>query len=567
MKEVELVLNGKGWSKTSAGGIQTYFQGTVHLLNGQPPISSADHLVKASGGGLGSGKLIEWLKKSTGCFSLIIDSPHETLMAVDIVRSLPIFYGHDGKRWVVSDDIMTWLKSDSPLSISENDLECFVASGIVLGNKTVIKGVQAVQAGECISLSGKGVKQVHYFKYITNDECMDVSDIASFTGDLVEVFHHVFRRLIEGAPNVRNWVVPLSGGHDSRLVADYFKRIGAENVICFSYGYAGNEEARVSRQVAERLGYPWHFVRYTPEKWNRLHQENMIADFLLYAFNGGSLPNLQDFLAVCELKEKGIVGRGDVFVPGHNLSFIADSDIYYFPSYQEMDRNEIIDVLSQKYLSFWATPDRNKHREMVAGVFDDFPYPDNRMFDYFNWHERQPSFITNGVRVYEFFGLEWRLPYWDTELVNFFLNIAVEERVNRSLIFSAERNGLLSEQLRDIPYGRKNNLRYYRNASNLGWLKNLLPNSVRAALARIVKSEVRVSEGLDQIFRMEGKSILELIEPVDLFPENVQNLFKGYLQRYPYQVNYHGLTALMTVRQFLETQRKKPGTPGSGRSA
>jgi asparagine synthase (glutamine-hydrolysing) len=61
-------------------------------------------------------------------------------------------------------------------------------------------------------------------------------------------------------------VVPLSGGLDSRIIVAMLKRLGVEDVICFTYGKKGNREAEISRQVAEALGYRWYFVEYTKEK-------------------------------------------------------------------------------------------------------------------------------------------------------------------------------------------------------------------------------------------------------------------------------------------------------------
>ncbi|WP_269848621.1 asparagine synthase-related protein [Methanosarcina horonobensis] len=53
--------------------------------------------------------------------------------------------------------------------------------------------------------------------------------------------------------------------------------------------------------------------------------------------------------------------------------------------------------------------------------------------EYFDSNERQAKFIINSVRVYEFFGYEWRIPLWDAELMEFFLRVPIEHRINRNL--------------------------------------------------------------------------------------------------------------------------------------
>jgi asparagine synthase (glutamine-hydrolysing) len=42
--------------------------------------------------------------------------------------------------------------------------------------------------------------------------------------------------------------------------------------------------------------------------------------------------------------------------------------------------------------------------------------------------QRQPKFIVNAVRTYEYFGYEWRLPLWDKDLVSFWLSIPLSVR-------------------------------------------------------------------------------------------------------------------------------------------
>jgi hypothetical protein len=49
--------------------------------------------------------------------------------------------------------------------------------------------------------------------------------------------------------------------------------------------------------------------------------------------------------------------------------------------------------------------------------------------------ERQAKFICNSVRVYDFFGYDWRLPLFDLELLDFWSRIPVEMRVRRRLYF------------------------------------------------------------------------------------------------------------------------------------
>ena len=48
---------------------------------------------------------------------------------------------------------------------------------------------------------------------------------------------------------------------------------------------------------------------------------------------------------------------------------------------------------------------------------------------------RLARFIINAVRVYEHFGLQWRMPLWDNELVEFWYRIPAEAR-RRNVLYN-----------------------------------------------------------------------------------------------------------------------------------
>jgi len=50
-----------------------------------------------------------------------------------------------------------------------------------------------------------------------------------------------------------------------------------------------------------------------------------------------------------------------------------------------------------------------------------------------DWQERQAKFIVNSVRVYEFWGYEWRIPLWDNQLMDFFSGVPLKLRLEKKL--------------------------------------------------------------------------------------------------------------------------------------
>ena len=77
---------------------------------------------------------------------------------------------------------------------------------------------------------------------------------------------------------------------------------------CFTYGYADSYEVKISKQVAEKLGFPWFYVEYTKEKFSSIANSPIDEDYMYWAMNLNSTAHSQDFLAVKNRSLKVIPG-------------------------------------------------------------------------------------------------------------------------------------------------------------------------------------------------------------------------------------------------------------------
>ena len=101
------------------------------------------------------------------------------------------------------------------------------------------------------------------------------------------------------------------------------------------------------------------------------------------------------------------------------------------------------------HYSLWDWPARDGLRELfdrrieavIGAVTDASPEEAADRFERWDLQERQAKFVCNSMRVYEQFGLDWRLPLFDTELMDFWARVPMDLRVGRRLYFAfaAER--------------------------------------------------------------------------------------------------------------------------------
>lgn len=424
------------WEFHDDGKSRCWHKGTVFagetLLDGR---ETADLLLAVPWDDLDAVRTL--LESLNGEYAFVVETPDRLVAAVDRLRSIPLFYAGAGEDLIVADDPHLLVERLSA-PLSEEAAAEFLAAGFVTGPWTLHQGVRQLQAGECLIFpQGPGAVRTITYAQFRHGDSFAGGDLA---GMLDEVLCLVFRRLIASSDG-KKIVVPLSGGLDSRIVAAMLRRMGAEDVVCFTYGVKESREVRISRQVAHALGYDWHRVEYTKEKMRACYVSDDLREYLSYGGNLSSLPHTQDFLAVRELREEGIVPADAVFVPGHSGDMLAGSHIpreYGRPQAYTVDRF-LADNLAKHY-SLWAFDDQAlsavfAERTLASAgrphVHDAASCAD--AIEYFDFKERQAKFIVNSVRVYEYFGCGWRLPLWDRELMAFFQRVPLPLRLGQAL--------------------------------------------------------------------------------------------------------------------------------------
>lgn len=382
------------------------------------------------------------LKNANGVFSVVVCVDDLIFVSVDRIRSMPLFYSIYNDIFIISDDAYVVKEKIGNIEMDDVSVNEFMITGYVTNEDTLYKEIRQVQAGEYIVFEGslKKIKRYSYYSY-QHEDFFDTNK-ETLVNKLDNVHTKIFMRLIESL-NGRTAVIPLSGGYDSRLIAVMLKRLGYENVICFSYGREGNEESKISKKIADYLGYRWIYVPYTNNLWYNLFNSKERLEYFKYGSNFTSLPHIQDWPAVKELKNKELIPKDSVFIPGHAADFLEGSHIpESFAKVKYISDNELLNSIYKKHYSLCEWKDKydqyNKaFKNKICGNIEIVGNMTNEsaanLFEEWDWKERQAKFICNSVRVYEFFGYEWRIPLWDNELIYYWSKIRINDRCLRKL--------------------------------------------------------------------------------------------------------------------------------------
>ncbi len=383
-----------------------------------------------------------------GFFSFALFLDGMVIAAVDRVRSFPLFWAIQDRTLYLGDDpyrIQETIggRETDPIAFAELYL-----TGYVTSDSTFDPRIKQVPAGEILiarfgPTGNWEVRRQIYYRFHHHDE-FEVSP-----EELLELgqkeMDEAVGRMIKVA-NGSKIVVPLSGGYDSRFILLTLKKLGHPDIAAFSYGLPGNSEAEVSRKVADTLGVPWHFVPYTPDNWAAWLRSPEWAEYQKFGERMTSVAHIQDWPAVWVLKEKGEFPKGTMFAPGHSGDFLAGKQIrpallkrhgwnraavakeiwtrHYTNTALEVARQEA-GLGSRGRCLLWERTLNNLSGWEISTLEGA-----NNAYDSEFWQEKLSKFIVNSMRVYEFWGYRWWLPFYDKDLVAFWERVPLKERMN-----------------------------------------------------------------------------------------------------------------------------------------
>jgi asparagine synthase (glutamine-hydrolysing) len=424
------------WRSAVSGSLQLWIAGYLHGM------SDATLVRRLAAAGVANAE--ETLSSLDGHFALMAQDGGDWFAAVDRVRSIPLFWLDQDGMVMVSPSARQLL-ARQPQPVDPEQASVFAMSGYTMAGRTLYRKLNELKPGEWMASIAGRVVRGRYWRY-QPWRTQRLAEV-QWSERLVGTTLAVFEKMIEGIKG-RCVLVPLSAGLDSRLVAAALKHLGYRNVKCFAYGLPSNFEAVASRSVAERLGYEWTFVPHSPAQQARLFGGEIGRAYDRQSDTLAAVPFPQDLHAVSTLLANGYVGRDVVVVNGQSGDYITGNHVpagLFEPGQggEGARWQRIVDALVAKHYSLWGslkTPanlaqvDRLVRQDCADdGVALGEPALDYAVYEYSEYQNRQAKYVVNGQRVYEFLGLDWRLPLWDRDFVDFWESVPIEHKQKQTL--------------------------------------------------------------------------------------------------------------------------------------
>ena len=380
-------------------------------------------------------KIKQLLLKYNNCSSAIFFNNKYCVCFTDFCRSYPIFFRKDLNNILISNSYKHLKKNKD--FIDEESLSFIKLCGYSLGYNTLLKNIKIMKPGEILYSDNKNTKLEKYFEYHVTIKKNKLSK-EKLKKKLSIIVDDIIKNIIKKSNNRPIWV-PLSGGLDSRLILCKLHENGYKNLNCFSYGLKNNAESLIAKDIAKSLNIHWRFIEIKKNNYVSFYSSSEKKKFDDFSDNLQVVPNYQDFLVIKKMLNDKVLPQEAIIINGQSGDFntgnhIPDSLI------KKNNFKNFLESLKKKHFFLFKSDDNPYFNNIVDRFFTDY-LKFNKVFKknltdlYEKWEyeERQIKYVVNGQKTYDFWGIDWFLPLWDSEFVKFWTSVDKRYRYKQNL--------------------------------------------------------------------------------------------------------------------------------------
>lgn len=361
----------------------------------------------------------KFVEKLRGNFAILIyfKKENKLLVFTDHISTKPIyyFYDEDSNSLIFASELKVVSKIMEQIGFTPHldivGAYCLLTFGYMIGDYTLIKEIKKIPPGNALIFENNKFELNQYYKlsskpYIEDDESEIIKELDRRFKEAVKLEYE--KDLEYGYSHLAT----LSGGLDCRTNIGYAKKLGFNNITCFTFSESNYLDEKIARKICSDKHF--EFIFYPLDKGNYLmkHIDEIVeSNDGLILYSGSA--HLYNCLRDLSFKDYGLVHTGMIgdLIVGSYLQNKTHKSIY----------DKAIDKITYS----------DKLINNLKKVLDlkNFDYENDELFAFY---ERCVNGVFNGYRMIEQF-TEFSSPFLYIDFLDYALKIHPKYRYKEAI--------------------------------------------------------------------------------------------------------------------------------------
>lgn len=371
-----------------------------------------------------------------GCFyAFIYDKEKEDLIVFnDRFSTVPLFYSQTDNTLIISDSF-----SELKNCLGNHTFDKLAITEMLCGRyttteKTIIREVKSLYPASCLLVSLPVSKKLTFCRYWYFSFKPVEKDEKEYREEFLSILEEVFDILSDFIQkNSYRAAIYLSGGYDSRLLANEFQKRLSE-IYSVSYGEKDSRDLEYGTRIAYLLGFRSLSLKLHSSIYDKVLGSALNLR-LIKNWNCRSDISTETLTPFLLLPHS----NNDIFIPGHTGDMITGGHIPESWCSTDWNIDQMTDNLFRVHYSNFPFQLFKKPKiEIINSIKEEIKkdyisQEDTISFSQrWNMENRQSKFIINNMRIYDEAHCHWLLPLWDYKIVDFFLRLPLQYKVNQN---------------------------------------------------------------------------------------------------------------------------------------
>jgi len=340
-------------------------------------------------------------------FAIYDSNKNELFLARDRLGIKPLFYTKLDNLVIFASEIKALFQYDRiPRRIDEQTLYEKYLFGYSILDSTLFEGIKSLLPGHYLVISKDKFELKRYYNYSIKPKEMSEKEAIDKLYRLLE--ESVKKMLMSDV----GFGVLLSGGIDSSIITAIASKLSDKPVKTFTIGSSGDKDFEHAKIVSKHLATEHHEITPTPKEWH-----NGLAKYV-FALEDTEPSSIGPLLLA-----KGTKKHCKMVLCGQ----ASDELFGGYPKYKEisLQRQRMLD----KWEKFKFVGKNNERAARTINYLNNFIFALKKEngFDSMLYYDLGSKLTNNQLapvdRSSMAFGVEVRVPFLDTKLVNFVCNI------------------------------------------------------------------------------------------------------------------------------------------------